>query len=187
MKKSDEDAFFRSVGLFIGRLERIGEIVKSEKKVYNELLSKQTALRGNILTYHLITERLINKELSRLKSSTEINKMTYAKKLQALPRHVAFKELRKGLKQLNIIRNKMAHDLDFEPEMKDITIIINCNEPYYKDSPRKLPKTLDEHLRYFLNICIASFSIRTDKVRGQINKIEDRFPAFKNAFDRFIK
>jgi hypothetical protein len=35
MKKSDEDAFFRSVGLFIGRLERIGKIVQTEKKIYN--------------------------------------------------------------------------------------------------------------------------------------------------------
>jgi hypothetical protein len=187
--KEQEKAF----ALFFDRIYLIAQTLEDEQKEYNKLLEKQVALRGTILTYHLVTEQLVTQELSRLKNlklihlKKRIDKMGYMEKLQALPRQIAYASIRKGLKELNEIRNRMAHDLEFVPSLTDIPLIIGCIKPFFEDSLDRKPKDLEGNLHFFLKISIGIFAARSGNTRHQIDKFIKSFPGTRKLLKRVIE
>lgn len=178
--------------LFFDRIYQIAETLEAEHKAFKLLLERQVALRGTILTYHLVTEQLIIQEITRLKNLNairlpkRINRMGYAEKLQLLPRQIAYASIRKGLAELNEIRNLMAHDLNFVPELKDIPAIIACLQPYFVEDQRRKPKDLEGNLRIFVKLSIGIFAARSGKTRSEIDKFIQSFPKTRNLFSRLI-
>lgn len=182
-----------ALALFFDHILSITETLDNEHKHYNELLEKQVALRGQILTYHLVTELLITQELNRLKNLNQItiqkrvDKMVFAEKLRSLPRQIAYASIRKGLKELNDVRNKMAHDLNFVPAMTDVPALIACVHSCFDEMPKRRPKDLEGSIKFFLKLCIGIFASRNGSTRDLIDKFISQYPATRNAFKRLIQ
>lgn len=178
----------KGMSLAFGRLMKFFETLDAEHKQYDKLLESQVALRGTILTYHLVTEQLISQELMGLGKHTmiQIRKMTYAGKLRVLPRRIAYTKIRKGLKELNGIRNRMAHDLDYEPTLSDIPVIVAYVQWIFEDLPKRKPHDFEGVLRQFVRFSIAIFASRSGAPRTQIDKLTRKFPRFKELFKRLI-
>jgi hypothetical protein len=179
--------------LFFDSVVNIAETLGNEHKEYNKLLEKQVALRGTILTYHLVTEQLITQELNRLKNLNQvviqkrIDKMVYAEKVKSLPRQIAYASIRKGLKELNDMRNKMAHDLNFVPQMTDVPALISCVHSCFDEMPKRRPKDLEGNIKFFLKLCIGIFVSRNGKTRDLIDKFITQYPATRKGFKRLIQ
>ena len=110
----------------------------------NELLSQDHDQMGLILKIHLIVEYYMTQNLERNFQSVDVNsaRLTFNQKINLLPKHdSAAQWLKPGIKELNKIRNKFAHNLKvvikFE-ELIEIKKIVKISRDISHKSVQKL-------------------------------------------------
>jgi len=98
-----------------------------------ELIEREHDLIGRILKYHLIIESYINKAINYyfdLDIESEKVNFTFNQKLNLLKKKGAFMIFHSSFKELNKIRNKLAHNLNAVVEEKDIINIKKFTQFY---------------------------------------------------------
>lgn len=98
-----------------------------ENEKFKKLLQADHDLIGRVLKCHLIIENSLNRYLSEkmdIKALDEI-KLTFFQKAQLIPNErESATFVKQGILTLNTVRNKLAHNLSAEVQIKDILPIV---------------------------------------------------------------
>lgn len=179
-KEEDEqllDAFMEMVQM----LQRPVKKWESEREKRRTLLKANYNNVGKIITYHLVIENQVNLELYRCFRLTEEKlerlRLRFSQKLEMLPATLPFFDfIIKGIKELNYIRNKIAHNLNKEIKIDmipEISFVVNTLN--YKGVAHL---SVEERIEYFTIYCLGFFSLNDGKVVVAWQKYEKKYPEF---------
>lgn len=180
INKEDEqllDALFEMMEL----LQRPLRKWEKEREKRRALLKSNYSNVGKIITYHLVIENQLNLELYRCFGFTEEKleklRLRFIQKLELVPSTLPFFDfVVKGIKELNFIRNKIAHNLNKEittdmiPEMSFVVRTLNHKRIEHL--------SVEERIEYFTIYCLGVFSLNDRKVTVAWEKFEKKYPPF---------
>ncbi len=117
------------------------------KQQYRSLLEVDRASKAIILQSHLVVEYYVTQYLEAANpASPKIGtaKLTFLQKLDLADHPQAhFHFLMDGMRALNGIRNRIAHQLDFVPKEKDFAPILECVRIWNTAAQKPIPQGLD--------------------------------------------
>ncbi len=125
----------------------IEEDFKAFRQQYRSLLEAGHASRSLTLQSHLVIEYYLTLYLEAANpASPKIGtaKLTFNQKLELADHPKAnFHFLMDGIRALNAIRNKIAHQLDFVPKEKDLAPIVESIRIWRTAAQKPIPQGLD--------------------------------------------
>lgn len=154
------DVFVQRLFQLAGGREQFRERMEARHHEFWEAWDRDTDVMGRFLRAHLVVEHFMAKYLAFLNprlGSLEKARLSYTQKLELLGEHDPFlRHLRPGLRQLNELRNKFAHRLDYRLAREDTQAIANL--PLFRalraelakpDIPSDIPiEVVEEFARY---------------------------------------
>lgn len=171
------DAFLDMIAM----LQRPLRKWEKEREKRRALLNSNYSNVGKIITYHLVIENQLNLELYRCFGLTEEKleklRLRFIQKLELIPSTLAFFDfVVKGIKELNSIRNKIAHNLNKEittDMIPEISFVVRTlNHKGVEDL------SVEERIEYFTIYCLGVFSLNDKKVTVAWEKFEKKYPPF---------
>lgn len=159
---------------------KIEDDYKKRSNELNQLLSKDHTLIGLVLKVHLIVEYYINQCLERNFQNTDLEgaRLTFNQKIALLPKsETGARWLLPGIKELNKIRNKIAHNIHTEVLYKDFPEIIRIVKVSRETSHGEVEKLLND-------FAIISGSFLGNSEPEIVKVFSD---AFKQAYDEIKK
>ncbi len=180
-----EEEFSQKTNHFFEFLSDTWNAVSDLDEIYTWIKQKLKNIDQNrnlILHYHLVVENLINQVLEY--HIPEYGKrdlrLRFVQKLGLLP--VDNKKYRiyiKGIKELNTIRNKYAHQLDYELTEESIPIISNLLKGESNDK-----KTAIKKIHEFTKLVLLTLLIHTEDWENKYESYFEKYPKFKIWFDQ---
>lgn len=144
---------------------------------------------GKIVTCHLVIESLINKEIMNHLGHDEntLNgvRLSFMQKLKLLPaKNKAFEYVIPAIKEVNSLRNSIAHCLTFDMgEAKTTKLDTLVNTMTQKDNS-SIP--LSERIETFTLGCISLFSMHSKEVNEHMTRFQEKRPeAYKSVIEIF--
>ena len=117
----------------LGGVERTRQITDEELGDMNQRWFQDVESIGRILRAHLYVEHYMTEYLNKANpqiGSVEKAKLTFAQKLALLdPNDPRLQEVKEGIKHLNAIRNRLAHQLSAKVKPEDSAIFLRA--PYF--------------------------------------------------------
>lgn len=162
--------------------------VKVEARKSEKLLQQNFEKIGKIISCHLVLEYLVNKELKLLgipDKNRNGKPLTCSEKIDKLPkRGMIYSQLIKGMTQMNTIRNKFAHNLDYEIDPVLLTEINKWTERIGIKENEKFGTV--EKIENFSRLCIFYFSLRSERGMKHFKILARKYPNLP-VFDVLIK
>ena len=144
------------------------EDIRKFEESFKTFLSKNNDQMGLILKCHLILEYYMAECLKAsypLMGDVEAARLSFHQKFQLLAKFVfGFPWVRDGVRELNSIRNKVAHNINYEIKDSDLKQIYECMDVFYKI--RKEPvKRGNDAIVDFTNFAAIALSGWTSKIQ----------------------
>ncbi len=144
---------------------------------------------GKIVTCHLVIESLINKEimnhLGHDENTLDGIRLSFIQKLKLLPaKNKAFEYVIPAIKEVNVLRNSLAHRLTFDiKEAKTPKIDALVNTMTQKDNTLL---TLEERIETFTIGCISLFSMHSEEINNHMARFQKKYPeVYSNLIETF--
>lgn len=166
------------------------DLMKKEKDRMDMLIAKEPINRGKILNFHLILENFIDRVLAT--SIPEYNPETlrigFYNKIELLPKTNKFYRLfLDGVKKINWIRNRYAHDLDFELCEEDVRELRPIIELLDKHSYKEVDRTPIDIVEQFVSLVCTSLSFHTPELLAKSVEIRKEYPGIFDMFENIQK
>jgi hypothetical protein len=170
---------------------RNADLTKFREK-FDHLWTKDNDMLGLILKCHLIVEYYMT-ECLRVSlpgiDDFESARLTFAQKHHLLTGWTfGFPWIKNGVKELNALRNKVAHRIDYEIRDEDLEKIYSCMDSFYYVK-EQLPKRGREAIIDFTDLAAMALSGWTEEIRrhtpatgamGYNELCQARYQAMKN-------
>lgn len=144
-----------------------------------DLLKCNNHHAGKLIQCHLIIDNLLNDTLICLNnfSYKKVSSMKFAEKIKKLPKdRKLFCKLIPGLEKLNILRNQIAHNLNFSItpiDMQEIDIYLT----FFKlGNPLNL--SVEQRIEKFTSLCILLFNVNSPQVTHHWDSFSNKYPNF---------
>lgn len=145
---------------------------------------------GKIITCHLVIENLINNALIAHSNFSEEKikdaRLTFSQKLKLLPtENKAFEYAVPAIKELNYVRNSIAHQLSFDIE-KANTPKIDALLSIIVTQKDNTVQPLAERIETFTIGCISLFSMHSHEINEHMARFKSKHPVvYENLIETF--
>ena len=184
----NEATFNKGFDLIINTLSKALKYARVINKKNKKLLEQNHKMVGKIINCHLLIERLILKELIELqksnpKISTKRN-LTFIKKFNQLKIDKPYSFLLPAIKELNTIRNTLAHNLNDNFDLNSLKnkeiiktlILLNVKEIEKLD--------IEQMIEIFTERTMMYFAFRDPQVKAVFKEVKKENPNF-TLFDSY--
>jgi len=171
------DEFAEGFGELMETLFKSVDIWEEERKRNEKMLEINHQHVGKIITCHLIVENLINRALENIYEKEMIDdlRLSFIQKVRMLPKKGKYYSmLTPGIEQLNQIRNKIAHNLDYQitdEKMAEIDIYLST---FQVADHKTLP--VEKRIEKFTTLCITLFSTDSAEMRKHWEAYSKKYP-----------